>query len=271
MLSSVPATQIVAHRLVWSFVFLIVVMTVMRQWEALRAQTSPNTLILYLASGALLTINWLVYIFGVNAGRVVETSLGYFINPLVSVLFGVVFFRERLSFTKWLAIALAAVGVLYLTISYGELPWISLALAFSFGSYGLIKKKAPLGALHGLTVETAAIFLPALGYLIFLEINGTGSFAHTTPFVNFILALSGVVTAIPLLLFAAAARRIPLSMIGFLQYLAPTLQLFLGVVVYGEPFTGERLIGFIIIWAALIIFSASGIYDRRKAALTAAS
>jgi chloramphenicol-sensitive protein RarD len=271
LVAEVPALQLVSHRLVWSFAFLMIVMTIMREWEPLRAQTTPRALKLYFLSGALLTVNWLAYIYGVNTGRVVEASLGYFINPLVSVLLGVIFFRERLQPVKWLSIALAAAGVLYLTISYGQPPWISLILAFSFGLYGLIKKLAPLGALHGLTVETLAMFLPALGYLIFVEANGTGSFGHTTTFANVIMIMGGVITAIPLLLFAGAAKRIPLSMIGFMQYITPTMQLFLGVFAYGEPFTTERIIGFSIIWLALIILTVSGLLERRKTLANAAA
>jgi chloramphenicol-sensitive protein RarD len=264
-LKSVPAVEIVAHRLAWSLVFLAVVVTVLRGWQDLRQSINRRVLLIYLAAGVLLTINWLVYIYGVNAGFVVETSLGYFINPLVSVLFGVIFFREKLPPSKWIPVLLAAAGVLYLTISYGALPWIALALAFSFGLYGLVKKLSPLNALPGLTLETAVMFIPALGYLLFLETQGTGSFGHSSLLVSVLMAFAGVVTAIPLLLFSSAARSIPLSTIGILQYIAPTLQFCLGVFVYGESFTTERLIGFSIIWLALILFSVGGMYERRKA------
>lgn len=271
LLNGVPATEVVAHRLVWSLVFLVIVMTVMRQWESLRAQTTRPALWLYTGAGVLLTINWLFYVYGVNSGRVVEASLGYFINPLVSVLFGVIIFQERLQPVKWFSIGLAALGVIYLTLSYGELPWIALGLALSFGSYGVFKKKAPLGALHGLTVETAAMFIPALVYLLFLEGAGTGSFGHGTFSVSLFMILGGIVTSLPLLMFSSAAKIIPLSLIGILQYITPTLQLMLGVLAYGEPFPRDRMIGFAMIWLALIVFTASGLYERRKALAAAAA
>lgn len=265
LLKSVPALEIVAHRLAWSLVFLALVVSVLRGWQDLRKSITRRVLLVYLISGVVLTINWLVYIYGVNAGYVVETSLGYFINPLVSVLFGVIFLREKLPPSKLIPVLLAAAGVLYLTLSYGALPWIALALAISFGLYGLVKKLSPLAALPGLTLETAVMFLPALGYLIFLETQGTAMFGHVGVLENVLLALAGVVTAVPLLLFSSAARSIPLSTIGILQYIAPTIQFCLGVFVYGERFTTQRLIGFSIVWLALILFWAGGFYERRKA------
>jgi chloramphenicol-sensitive protein RarD len=270
LLHGVPALEIVAHRLAWSLVFLAVIVSVLRGWQDLRQSINRRVLLVYLAAGVVLTINWLVYIYGVNAGFVVETSLGYFINPLVSVLFGVIFFREKLPPSKWVPVLLAAAGVLYLTVSYGALPWIALALAFSFGLYGLIKKLSPLSALPGLTLETAAMFVPAVGYLAILEAQGAGSFGHVGLLENVLMVLAGVVTAVPLLLFSSAARSIPLSTIGILQYIAPTIQFSLGVFVYGESFTTQRLIGFSIVWLALILFWAGGMYERRKAAMAAA-
>lgn len=270
LLHGVPALEIVAHRLAWSLVFLAVIVSVLRGWQDLRQSINRRVLLVYLAAGVVLTINWLVYIYGVNAGFVVETSLGYFINPLVSVLFGVIFFREKLPPSKWVPVLLAAAGVLYLTVSYGALPWIALALAFSFGLYGLIKKLSPLSALPGLTLETAAMFVPAVGYLAILEAQGAGSFGHVGLLENVLMVLAGVVTAVPLLLFSSAARSIPLSTIGILQYIAPTIQFSLGVFVYGESFTPQRLIGFSIVWLALILFWAGGMYERRKAAMAAA-
>lgn len=264
-LESIPALQIVAHRLTWSLVFLVIVLAVRRDWAWLKTAFNRRTLLIYLAAGCLLSINWLIYVYGVNAGFVVETSLGYFINPLVSVLLGVVFLRERLPISRWIPIGLAAVGVIYLTVNYGSLPWISLGLALSFGLYGLIKKLSPFGSLHGLFMETVVVLLPALGYLLFLEKQGTGAFLHAAPQVSVLLALAGVVTAIPLLMFASAARSIPLSTVGLLQYITPTCQFLLGVFVYGEPFTHVRLIGFSIIWLALLLFSLSGLYERRRA------
>lgn len=265
-LQTVPAVQIVAHRLAWSLIFLLVLVILQNQWRGFRAAFNRRALAIYAISGCLLTINWLVYVWGVNAGFVVETSLGYFINPLVSVLFGVLFFREKLSAFRWIPIAVAAAGVLYLTISYGQLPWISLALALSFGLYGLVKKLSPLGSLQGLALETAVMFIPALGYLLFVESQGAGSFGHAAPLATILLVVAGPVTAIPLLLFSSAARSIPLSTIGLLQYITPTTQFLLGVFAYGEPFTHDRLIGFSIIWAALVMFSVGGLYERRRIA-----
>lgn len=263
-IQEVPAGQIVAHRLAWSLVFLAVVLTFRSGWSGVTSALNRRNLIIYSAAAVLLTVNWLIYIWGVNAGFIVETSLGYFINPLVSVLFGVAFLGERLSPAKWIPVGLAGIGVIYLTISYGSLPWISLALAFSFGLYGLFKKLSPLGSLNGLALETGVLFVPAVLYLVFLETQGTGAFGHVPLWQNALLVLSGVLTAVPLLLFAGAARSIPLSTLGLLQYIAPTLQFILGVFVYDEPFTLERLVGFAIIWLALLIFSIGGVYERSR-------
>jgi chloramphenicol-sensitive protein RarD len=269
-LHTVPALEIMFHRVVWCFLFLAGVILVKKEWPNLKTELRrPHVLPIYALAAVLLAANWLVYIFGVNSGQVVETSLGYFINPLFSVALGVVFLREKLRPMQWLPIGLAAAGVIYLTIQYGALPWIALALAFTFGFYGLLKKIAPLGALHGLTLETAILFLPALGYLAFVESQGSAAFGHASWAVTLLLALAGVVTAIPLLLFAAAARSIPLYMIGILQYIAPTLQFLLGVLVFGEAFTSTRLVGFSIIWLALLLYSIESYLVRRRMAVPA--
>jgi chloramphenicol-sensitive protein RarD len=268
LIHGVPPLQTVAHRLSWSLVFLVILVTVLREWKSLHKAITGRVLAIYALASVLLTINWLVYIWAVDSGFVVESSLGYFINPLVNVLLGVIFLKERLSVYKWIPIGIAAIGVVYLAVSYGSLPWISLALAFTFGFYGLIKKMAPLGSLHGLTLETAILFLPAVGFLVFSETQGVGAFGHISTRTTVLLALAGVVTALPLLLFAGAARSIPLSTLGLLQYIAPTLQFLLGVFAYGEPFTHDRLIGFSIIWAALILLTVGGFYERRKAMVT---
>ena len=271
LLTNIPALQIMTHRVVWSFLFLVVVISLRREWTGLRRVADWRTLLVYLLAGSLLSVNWLTYIWAVNEGFIVETSLGYFTNPLVSVLLGVIFLRERLRPLQWVPIGMAAVSVIYLTISYGRLPWIALVLAFSFGLYGLIKKLAPLGPLYGLTLETGMVFLPALGFLLVAEFNGSGSFGHTGLLQTILLALTGIVTAIPLLFFAAGVRRIPLSLLGFLQYIAPTLQFLFGVLVYGEPFTLQRMIGFGIIWLALILYSAEGLIVRRHTLNAAAT
>lgn len=271
-LQAVPALEIMFHRVVWCFLFLGGVILVKKEWPNLKAELRrPRVLPIYALAAVLLAANWLVYIFGINSGQVVETSLGYFINPLFSVALGVIFLREKLRPMQWLPIALAAAGVIYLTIQYGALPWIALALAFTFGFYGLLKKIAPLGALHGLTLETAILFLPAMGYLLFIESQGSAAFGHASWTVTLLLALAGVVTAIPLLLFAAAARSIPLYMIGILQYIAPTLQFLLGVLVFGEAFTSTRVVGFSIIWLALLIYSVESFLVRRRMAVPAAA
>lgn len=227
---------------------------------------SRKTLATFSVAAVLIGVNWLTYIWGVNAGYIVETSLGYFINPLVSVLFGVIFLKENLRSLQWIPIILAAIGVLYLTISYGALPWIALVLALTFGLYGLIKKTTPLNSLHGLSLETGILFLPALFFLLFAEGRGTGLIGHTGWIVTFLLIFTGIVTALPLLLFASAAKQINLSTLGILQYIAPTMQFVIGVVIYGEPFTQSRLIGFSIIWIALLIYSLEGVLQKHRSA-----
>jgi len=269
LLNGVPAAQVMTHRVVWSFVFVFLLIVLRKEFTALRTLLTRRILFTYLAAGVLLSANWLLYVWAVNAGLVVEGSLGYFINPLLSVLLALVFLRERLRTWQWLPLALAAVGVLYLTVSYGAVPWVALALAGTFGLYGLIKKIAPLDALQGLTLETAAVFVPALGYLLFEESTGNGAFGHAGLLTTLLLALCGVVTAVPLLLYAAALRHTPLSVMGFLQYISPTIQFLVGVFLYGEPFTPQRAIGFSFIWLALIILSAEGYLHQRRIACAA--
>jgi len=271
-LQTVPAGQIVGHRMVWSLVFVGVLFFLQNRWSHfINTIKNKKVLLIYLSAAAILTVNWFIYIWGVNAGYVVETALGYFINPLVNVLLGVVLLRERLRPGQWAAVGAAAVGVLFLTIVYGTLPWIALALAFSFAIYALIKKTAPLAALDGLFLETALLFLPALLFLFYQDRLGAGAFGHTGLTITLLLIFTGLATGLPLLLFAAAARRIPLSTIGLLQYLAPTIQFLLGVFVYQEPFNLTRLIGFSFIWLALVIYSAESLARRRKAAVTHAA
>ncbi len=254
-LHHVPAVQVIGHRISWSFILLIVFIWLTKQWKDFRsAALTSKTLGIYSVAAVLLTINWLVYVWGVNAGFIVETSLGYFINPLLSVLLGVIFLRERLRLAQWIPVGLATVGVIYLTIVYGRLPWIALSLAFSFGFYGFVKKLSPLGALYGLTLETGIVFPIALIYLIFVGLNGAGAFLHEGALTNILLIGAGIVTTIPLLMFASAAKQIPLTVVGLLQYIAPTLQFLIGVFIYKEPFDQAHLIGFAVVWVALIIF-----------------
>lgn len=254
LLHHISAVQLISHRIGWSFILLMLVIFVTGQLKDFRFTINARTFRIYFIAALLIGVNWLVYVWAVNAGFIVETSLGYFINPLLSMLMGVIFLRERLRLTQWIPVGLAAIGVGYLTFVYGRPPWIALVLAFSFATYGLIKKIAPLGSLYGLTLETGILFLPALAYLIFTEVNGTGAFLHDTTPVNMLLVGAGVVTTIPLLMFASAAQRIPLTMVGVLQYIAPTIQFALGVFLYKEPFDRAHLIGFSIVWIALIIF-----------------
>jgi chloramphenicol-sensitive protein RarD len=255
MLHDVPALQVIGHRIVWSFVLLIIVILATKQWTAFRkAALDRKTIAIYSLAEVLLSVNWLIYVWGVNAGFIVETSLGYFINPLISVLLGVLFLRERLRTMQWVPIGIASAGVIYLTATYGRLPWIALTLAVSFGIYGLVKKLAPLGSLHGLTLETGIVFPIALIYLAFVGFTGSGSFRQEGALTDILLIGTGAVTSIPLLMFASAARLIPLTMIGVLQYVAPTLQFLIGVFIYHELFDQSRLIGFSMVWLALIIF-----------------
>jgi chloramphenicol-sensitive protein RarD len=262
----VPALEILAHRMVWCLLVVLALLAYQGHWRWLRPVLRDGRIVLmFTATALLLTLNWFVYIWAVNAGHVVEASLGYFINPLVNVLLGILFLKERLRFWQAAAIAVALCGVLYLTFSYGGVPWIALTLAFSFGGYGLLRKLAPLNSLEGLTLETLLLFLPALGYLVYLQAIGVAAFGHAGGTRSFLLACGGVATAFPLLLFASGARRINLTTMGVLQYIAPTLQFLLGVLVYHEPLTGSRLIGFGLIWLALALYTVEGIVRGRTA------
>jgi len=264
LLQQVPALQLLGHRIGWSFILLTAYILAAGQWQAFRSTAfKPKTLGIYAVAGVLLSVNWLIYVWGVNAGFIIETSLGYFINPLFSVLLGVVFLRERLRPAQWVPVAFAAIGVIFLTVTYGRLPWIALSLAFSFGIYGFVKKLSPLGSVHGLTLETGIVFPLALIYLALTQSNGTGAFLHEGLRVDLLLIGAGIVTTIPLLMFASAAKQIPLNMVGILQYLAPTIQFLIGVFIYHESFDTTRLIGFSIVWLALIIFWVENIMAHR--------
>ena len=264
-LQIVPAFEIVCHRIVWSFVFVVFLLIWQNHWQWLQQiRERPATMLTFLGTSCLLTLNWLTYIWAVNAGHIVETSLGYFINPLFSVLLGVIFLRERLRLWQWVAIGLAFGGVVFLALGYGAFPWIALTLAVTFGLYGLLRKTAPLGALKGLSLEMTVVFLPALAYLVYLEMMGTASFGHTGTAMSVLLSFAGVATALPLLWFAYGARKASLATVGILQYIAPTLQFLLGVLVYGEAFTRTRLVGFSVIWVALLVYFLDGIVEDRR-------
>lgn len=263
-LHTIPTGEILANRIVWSLVFVTFLLTLQRRWRWLKpALKQRRVLLTFSATALLLGTNWFIYIWAVNAGFVIETSLGYFINPLVNVLLGYLFLRERLRKGQLAALSLAVAGVIYLTVSYGAFPWIALSLAFSFAFYGLLRKTAPLEAAEGLFLEMTVLFLPAAAMIWFLNETGRGAFAQGDPRTTFLLLTAGVVTAVPLLLFAAAARRITLTNIGLLQYIAPTIQFLLGVYVFNESFGPEQLVGFILIWAALIIYSFESIWVSR--------
>ncbi|MDM5179310.1 EamA family transporter RarD [Massilia sp. DJPM01] len=264
-LKEVPPAQIMGHRVLWSLMFLLIVLSFRQQWKwvgALRQQ--PRVVASFALSALLLSFNWLLYIWAVNSGHVIEASLGYFINPLFNVMLGYLVLKERLRIGQWTAIALAACGVLWLTWQAGRMPWIALLLAASFGAYGLLRKTASLGALEGLSFETMLLFPFALGFVIWLTMSGDNAFLNSpSNSTRWLLVASGPITAIPLLLFASGARKIPLSVLGLLQYIGPTIQLSLGIYLFHEAFTQERMIGFAIIWGALALYAAEGLLKRK--------
>jgi chloramphenicol-sensitive protein RarD len=260
----VPAIQVLGHRIVWAFVVLAAIIA--GSWPRRRAVIrllTPGAIGLYAVAATLISINWFLFLFAVNNGLVVASSLGYFITPLVNVLLGVLVLRERLRAMQWIALGLAFAGVARLTLAYGGIPWIALALAASFGGYGLVKKKAPLPSLEGLALETAVLVVPAAIYLAALHRNGTGAFLANGVLTDALLIAAGGITVVPLLLFASAVRRVPLSVIGVLQYISPTIQFLLGVFVIREPFTQTQLSGFMLVWLGLIVFGLDGMRTRR--------
>jgi chloramphenicol-sensitive protein RarD len=265
LLEHVPAMQVLGHRIVWSLAVLVILVATLRRGPSPFANVSRRVVGLYAIAAALIAVNWFIYILAVNAGFIVETSLGYYITPLVNVLFGVVVFHERLRPAQWLAIAIAAAGVVQLTFAYGALPWIAFGLAASFGSYGLVKKQAPLDPVEGLTLETAILAPLAILYLVIVQLTGEGSFLRTGATSDALMIGGGLVTTVPLLLFAAAVRTVPLSVIGILQYIGPTIQFILGVFLYGEPFSRMQFVGFSIVWTALAIFAVDSWRARRVA------
>ncbi|QNG37490.1 EamA family transporter RarD [Geodermatophilaceae bacterium NBWT11] len=266
LLEPAGGVEIVAHRIVWSLLFIAVLLTVLRRWSHVRAAVRDRRTMLVLAVAAvLIAANWLTFVYGVNSGHVVETSLGYFVNPLVSVLLGVVVFHERLRRLQWVAVGIAALAVVVLTVDYGRPPWIALTLALTFGLYGLMKKLVRVEAAPGLFLETLVVVVPALVVLGVLQGDGSGTFGGAGAGHALLLVSSGVATAIPLLLFAASTRRIPLSTIGLLQYLTPLMQLAIGVFVYDEPMPAARLAGFVVVWVALAVFTVDSLRAARTA------
>ncbi|MDI2128573.1 EamA family transporter RarD [Yinghuangia seranimata] len=276
------AVEILAHRMVWSLVFMVLVLAVLRRWSWIRELLrNPARLAKIVLAGVVITTNWGLYIWGVNTDQVVETSLGYFINPLAFIMIGVLVLGERLRGAQWIAVGLGIAAVLVLTVAYGRLPWLALVLATSFTIYGYVKKTVGLAPTESLTAETAVMFLPAAGYLVYLSWTGEGTLGTVSAGHTLLLMGTGVVTAIPLLCFGAAAVRVPLSTIGMLQYLGPILQFSVGVWIYHEAMPTSRWIGFGLIWTALVVLSADAlaqsrrtrraVADAREAAATTAS
>ncbi len=266
------ALEILDHRIVWSLVFTAVLLGARRQWPALRAALRSGRAALILTAAAMLiSINWATYIYGVNSGHVVETSLGYFINPLVSVALGVLVFRERLRPVQWAAVAIAVVAVAVLTVDYGRPPYIALTLAFTFAFYGLLKKIVRVGPVEGLAIESGVLTVPALAMLGYFAVQGDLTFGTVSPLHTVLLMLAGVVTAVPLLAFATGARMIPLSTMGLLQFIAPVMQFALGLLVFSEPMPAGRLVGFALVWLALTLFTIDLRRRRRAPVLTTAA
>jgi len=268
LLHGIDPIEIVAHRIVWGLATFVALAAAMGAWPAvIRAARDRRAVRVLLLSSALLSANWSIFIYAVSSDHVLHASLGYFINPLVSVLLGMVVLGERLRRLQWVAVALAAAGVVQITLGAGGLPWIAVALALTFGGYGLLRKVAPVDALAGSTVETALVAPVAAGYLVYLAATGRGVLGHAEALPVFLVALTGLVTAVPLVWFTAAARRVPLSTLGLLQYLAPTGQLFIGVLIFREPFDVHRLAAFACIWAGLAVFSADLLLFQRARAV----
>ncbi len=257
--------EVLAHRVLWSLGVVLVLLAVLRRLPAVREALRDRGKAWRLALAAVvIAVNWGTYIYGVSSDQVVETSLGYFVNPIVTVLLGVLVLGERLRTGQWVALGLAFVAVVVLTVENGRPPWLALVLAFSFGAYGLLKKTAGVGAVEGLGIETLVLLLPAAGYVAWLGATGDSTFGSEGTDHALLVALSGLITAVPLLLFGAAASRVPLSTLGILQYLAPTIQFLIGVLLYDEPMPPAKLAGFLLVWVALALFTSESLRNRRR-------
>ncbi len=264
LLSPVPAWEVLAHRSLWTLAFCALLLTFTARWRHVAALLlDKETLIRLALSSVLISANWLVFIWAIGNGYVLQSSLGYFITPLVNILLGVLFLRERHGFWKWVAVGLAATGVVNMVVGGGEIPWVALSLALSFGLYGLVRKTSRVDAVTGLFSETLIIAPFALAYLLFLEWSGTGIFGERNLALSVPLVLSGVVTALPLLLFVAAAKRLSLSSLGFFQYITPTGHFLLAVFVFGEAFTSNYMVTFGLTWSALILYSGASLMEMR--------
>jgi chloramphenicol-sensitive protein RarD len=265
LLDPAGSLEILAHRVIWSLLFVLLLITVMRRWRRFLDIARDRRMMLILAAASVvIAVNWGSFIYGVTNGHVVETSLGYFINPLVTVLLGVFVLKETLRPAQWIAVGIGAIAVVVLTIDYGRLPWIALLVASSFATYGFLKKKADLGAFEGLGMETLILAPVALAFLITLQLRGELTFGHEGAGNTALLIGTGVVTAIPLLLFSAAATRLTLTTIGLLQYVGPVLQFIFGLTVFDEEMSDARWVGFVLVWLALVIFTADAIRSRRR-------
>ena len=265
LLRPAGAVEVLAHRVAWSMVTMLVLTVALGRTSHLRQiLRTPRTVVLLTVAAVVVAFNWGGFIYGVNAGRVVEVSLGYFINPLVTVLLGVLVLHERLRPLQWAGLALGAIAVVVLTVDYGHPPWIAFLLAFSFGTYGLAKKKADVGAVESLTFETVVLFPVAIAWLLFLGATGRGGFTAHGPGHALLLVTTGLVTAIPLICFGAAATRVSMTTIGLLQYLAPTLQFVLGLAVFHETMTPVKWVGFALVWAALVIVTVETLHHHRS-------
>jgi chloramphenicol-sensitive protein RarD len=265
LLKPAGPSEILAQRIIWSLVAVLMMLAVRRHWSWVRDLVrQPKKLGLLALAAVVITVNWGIFIYAVNSGRTLEASLGYFINPLLSVVFGVVIFRERLRRWQWVAVGLGALSVVVLTIGYGRLPWIALLLAGSFGTYGLVKKFVNMPSAESLATETFIIFLPALAYAVYVQLQGTADFGHHGAGHALLIVGTGLVTAVPLMLFNASAIRIPMSTLGMLQYLAPVLQFLIGLLVQHETMPASRWAGFLLVWAALITLSVNGLRTARR-------
>jgi chloramphenicol-sensitive protein RarD len=259
-LHTIPSIEILLHRMLWALIFLLFVLAWRKQWSWLpEVVRQPKLLAGFVASALLLSANWFLYIWSINNDRIIDASLGYFMTPLVNVFLGFVLLKERLRHVQWLAVACAALGVIWLSLQTGHPPWIALILATTFGMYGLLRKTAALGALEGLSLETMLLFPFAFAYLVYLALHGQSVFAYSPTQTQLLLLAAGPITAIPLLMFAAAARRIPMATLGLMQYISPSLQLIIGVWLYHEQFSHERMLGFIGIWTGLVLYSIDGL------------
>ncbi len=266
-IEQVPAVEILAHRVIWSLVFILAVLAITRNWAWLRdVAREPKRYLRFVLTAAILALNYGVYLWANNSGHLVEASLGYFINPLVNVLLGMIFLRERLRPWQAAAVLVALLGVAYLTVDYGRLPWIALTLALTFGTYGLLRKTAHLGSVEGLTLEMMVLFIPSLIYVGVAAAQGTGAFGHSDARTTLLLFGAGAATAVPMIMFTYGARRVTLTTLGILQYVGPTLQFLIGVFAFAEPFNRAQLIGFIMIWIAFAIYWIEGFaaYRRRN-------